>query len=154
MNISFDLDGTLIPLNKEFSTEKLNWFGRLLRVEKIREGSIDLITKLHNDGHTINVYTTSFRSKFKIRKTFKYYGIAINKIVNQAENIKALNGDNINSSKYPPLFNFDVHIDDSRGVGVEGLKHNFKTIIIDSSDKDWSNSIVDAINKIQNKNAQ
>ena len=71
MNISFDLDGTLIPLNKEFSTEKLNWFGHLLRVEKIREGSIDLITKLHNDGHTINVYTTSFRTKFKIRKTFK-----------------------------------------------------------------------------------
>jgi hypothetical protein len=48
-------------------------------------------------------------------------------------------------SKYPPAFGFDVHVDDSRGVGIEGERHGFKTIIVAVDDKNWDNSILKEI---------
>lgn len=63
MNISFDLDGTLIPYDEEFEIEKRGFVGRFLGIDKIRKGSRDLILILQNKGHSINIYTTSFISK-------------------------------------------------------------------------------------------
>ena len=156
MNISFDLDGTLIPYADEFNTEKIGWLGKLFRVEKIRKGAKDLILKLQQDNYKIHIYTTSFRSKSKIRRTLKYYGISVNRIVNQIENQKVLKSKNIYSSKFPPAFNFDVHIDDLSGVRIEGEKQNFKTIIVDPSDLNWSETIMNNLKNIEIKkeNAQ
>jgi hypothetical protein len=151
MNISFDLDSTLIPNGEEFKTEKKGWFAVLLQIEKIRLGAPELIQQLQKEGHIICIYTTSFRSKFRIRKTLKYYGISVNKIINQLENQKVLKALNINSSKYPPAFNFDVHIDDLKGVGIEGERYGFRTIIIQPRDRDWTNTI---FNNLYKKNAQ
>lgn len=148
MNISFDLDGTLIPFADEFNTEKIGWLGKLLRIEKIRKGTKDLVLKLQEDNYKVHIYTTSFRSKTKIRRTLKYYGISVNRIVNQVENQKVLKSKKNYSSKFPPAFNFDVHIDDLSGVRIEGEKHNFKTIIVDPSDLDWSDTIMNNLKKI------
>lgn len=148
MNISFDLDGTLIPFANEFNTEKIGWFGKLLRIEKIRKGTKDLVLKLQENNHKVHIYTTSFRPKTKIRRTLKYYGISVNQIVNQLENQKVLKSKNIYSSKFPPAFNFDVHIDDLSGVRIEGEKHNFKTIIVDPNDLNWSDTIIDNLKKL------
>jgi phosphoserine phosphatase len=148
MNISFDLDSTIIPNGDEFKTETIGWIGKLFKVEKIRKGSKDLILKLQNDGHKVNIYTTSFRSKSRIRRTLKYYGISVNRIVNQTENQKILKSKNIYSTKYPPAFNFDVHIDDLPGVKIEGEKYNFKTIIIHPSDKNWADIIINELKTI------
>lgn len=146
MNISFDLDNTLIPYSDQFKTEKRNWFAKYIGIEKIRKGAPNLIHRLQNEGHHIHIYTTSYRTKFKIRMTFWFYGIKIKKIVNQIENNKKLKQLGISSSKYPKAFNFDVHIDDSEGVKIESEKFNFEVIIIHTNDNHWFKTIE---NKIQ-----
>ena len=55
-------------------------------IEEYFEG----IKELQKEGHTINIFTTSFRKKIKIRITLGYYGIHVKKIINQKQNIKTL----------------------------------------------------------------
>jgi len=148
MNISFDLDSTLIPNGKEFETEKISRIGKLFGVEKIREGTRELISDLQKEGHKVHIYTTSFRTKNKIRFTLFYYGIRVNRIINQTENQKKLKSLKINSSKYPIAFNFDIHIDDSKGVEMEAEKHNFRAIIIEPSEKKWVEKIKTEIKNV------
>ena len=128
MNISFDLDNTLIPNGKEFEIENRSGIAKLFGIEKIRKGTRELISDLQNQGHKIHIYTTSFRSKRKIRWTLKYYGIKVNRIINEKQNRKILKSRNINSSKFPPAFDFDLHIDDLKGVGIESERFNFKDV--------------------------
>lgn len=146
MNISFDLDNTLIPYEKDFEVEHINSIASLIGIEPIRKGTIELMKNLKKEGHKIYIYTTSYRSKNQIRLTFLYYGIKITRIINQIENQKKLKSLNINASKYPKAFNIDIHIDDAEGVKQEGLKYNFKTIIINPNDKDWIEKIKLKIN--------
>lgn len=141
MNISFDLDSTLIPHGNEFEAEKRNFFAKLLGIEPIRVGTSILISDLQKQGHTIHIYTTSFRSKIKIRLMLFCYGIKVGKIINESENQRTLKNRNKNASKYPPAFGFDLHIDDSKGVEMEGERLNFKTIIIKTNDKNWIETI-------------
>ena len=147
MNISFDLDSTLIPNGKEFETEKRSRFAKLFGIEEIRKGTYDLISDLQNQGHNIHIYTTSFRTKKTIRRTLKYYGIKVNRVINQTENRRVLKSQNINSSKYPPAFDFDLHIDDLKGVEIESMRYNFKVIIVLPNDKNWTETVKNAINK-------
>ncbi|SHJ27831.1 hypothetical protein [Aquimarina spongiae] len=148
MNISFDLDSTLIPNGKEFEIEKRSGIAKLFGIEEIRKGSSELISDLQKDGHKIHIYTTSFRTKRKIRWTLKYYGIKVDRIVNQTENERTLKSLNINSSKFPLAFDFDIHIDDSKGVGIEAERLNFKAIIVEQSDKSWVEKIKKEIKNI------
>jgi len=141
MNISFDLDSTLIPNGKEFETENRSGIAKLFGIEKIRKGTRQLISDLQIKGHKIHIYTTSYRTKIKIRLTLRYYGIKVNRIINEKENRKVLKSRNINSSKFPPAFDFDLHIDDLKGVGIESERFNFKTIIIKPTDKNWIDKI-------------
>ncbi|NQZ45413.1 MAG: HAD family hydrolase [Flavobacteriaceae bacterium] len=150
MNISFDLDSTLIPNGKEFETEKRGGIAKLLGIEEIRKGTAELITELKAQGNKVHIYTTSFRSKRKIRRTLNHYGITVDRIVNQTENQRELKSRNINSSKYPPAFGFDVHIDDSKGVGIESERHNFNAIIIEPMDQNWIEKIKAEIKRLQN----
>ncbi|WP_179008377.1 hypothetical protein [Winogradskyella forsetii] len=91
---------------------------------------------------------TSFRTKRKIRLTLKYYGIKVNRIVNEKENRKVLKSRNINSSKFPPAFDFDLHIDDLKGVGIESERLNFKAIIVEPTDKNWIEKIKNGIKNV------
>ena len=141
MNISFDLDSTLIPNGKEFETEKRSRIAKLLGIEEIRKGTPGLITELKNQDNEVHIYTTSFRTQGKIRRTLKYYGIKVDRIVNQTENQRELKNVNINSSKFPPAFGFDIHIDDSKGVGIESERHNFNVIIVEPTDNKWVEKI-------------
>ena len=150
MNISFDLDSTLIPNGKEFETEKRNGIAKLLGIEEIRKGTDELISDLQRQGHKVHIYTTSFWTKGKIRRTLKYYGIKVNRIVTQTENQKVLKSRNINSSKYPPAFDFDLHIDDLKGVGIESERFDFKVIIVDPTDKNWIGKINSDIKQLTN----
>lgn len=145
MNISFDLDSTLIPNGKEFDTEKENWKTKLFKVEKLRKGTTELISLLQKEGHKINIYTTSFRSKQRIRFTFLCYNIKVERIVNQTENQKKLKMLNIDSSKYPKAFDFDLHIDDSKGVEIESQKFDFNVLIIAPNDQNWDEKIINKI---------
>lgn len=148
MNISFDLDSTLIPNGKEFETENRNGIAKLFGIEEMRKGTRELISDLQNQGHKVHIYTTSYRTKRKIRLTLKYYGIKVRRIVNEKENRKVLKSRNINSSKFPPAFDFDLHIDDLKGVGIESERFNFKAIIVEPTDKNWIEKIKSGIKNV------
>lgn len=146
-NISFDLDGTIIPFDNEFITEKRSKIARLFGVEKIRKGTNKLISELQSEGYIIHIYTTSFRPKRKIRRTLKYYGIRVEKIINQTKNKKTLKNLNVYASKYPSAFGFDIHIDDLKGVKIESEKYSFKVIIIKPNDENWVETIKHQLKK-------
>jgi hypothetical protein len=142
MKISFDLDDTLIPASKTFPTEEQNWLLRLFGIEKIRKGTIQLFKELKLSGHTIYIYTTSFRTMPKMLLTFHLYGIPVYRFINQGHHDKELKENRNRTSKYPPAFGIDVHVDDLPGVKIEGERHNFKTIIIDPTDSNWTQTVI------------
>jgi hypothetical protein len=146
MKISFDLDDTLIPGRVDFPTENLNTFQKLLGIEPVREGAIKLMKQLKSEGHSICIYTTSYRKKFAIRFAFWTFGIDLHTVVNQTRHNEVLKEKRNLYSKYPPAFNIDIHIDDSPGVGLEGQRFKFKTVIV-NDDKLWSNQILSALKK-------
>lgn len=122
---------------------------KLFGFEPIRKGTRPLIQNLQQQGHEIHIYMTSYRTQRRIRWTLRYYGIQVSRIVNQKENSIRLKKLNVYASKYPRAFDFDVHIDDSKGVGMEGEKYNFKTIIVDPKHKDWELYIKQEIQRIE-----
>jgi hypothetical protein len=140
--ISFDLDDTLIPGAKRFATERRNALHKIFGLEALRIGTIDLIKLLQSKGHKIYVYTTSFRSTTKIWWTFFLYGIKLDGIINQRIHEKTLKEKTRNHSKYPPIFSIDIHVDDSKGVAIEGQRHNFKTIIVAEADVAWADYVL------------
>lgn len=142
MRISFDLDNTLIPGNPSiFPTEERNIIQKILGIERLREGTRELFLKLRESGNEIGIYTTSYRTRLKIKTQFKSYRIKTDFIINEKRNRKELKKIGIFGSKYPPAFGIDLHIDDSKGVGIEGEKLGFKTIIIDIDEKKWKEKI-------------
>jgi hypothetical protein len=143
MIVSFDLDDTLIPGTKTFDTEKQTVVHRLLGFERIRLGTIELFRALGQKGHSIYIYTTSFRSVTKIKLIFYSYGIPVDMVINQQLHDSVLKKTRTRTSKYPPAFDIDVHIDDSPGLRIEGERFNFKTIIVSEKDKNWAQTILD-----------
>lgn len=141
MIVSFDLDDTLIANNK-FDLEKVNLFQKLFKVERIRKGTLVLFKELKRRKHKIYIYTTSHRSVSRIMWTFYSYGVSIDYVINQQKHHKNMLKKKFSSSKFPPMFNIDIHVDDSIGVEVEGNKYDFKTIIISETDEDWIQTIL------------
>lgn len=148
MILSFDLDDTLISKNK-FELEKSNVFQRLLGLENLRKGTIDLFKELKKQKHQIYIYTTSYRSESRIKWTFYSYGISVDFVINQQKHQKTIRKKDIHCSKFPPVFNIDIHVDDSIGVEMEGQKYGFKTIIISETDENWTETILSKINSDQ-----
>jgi len=66
VTISFDLDDTLIPGTKRFDTERQSLVHKILGLETLRIGTVELIIALQAKGHKIYIYTTSFRSPIKM----------------------------------------------------------------------------------------
>lgn len=149
MIISFDIDNTLIPYSNEFELERRGVLSKLLRAEPIRKGTIQLFKELENKGHEIWIYTTSFRSPRYLRRTFNSYGLHPSKIINEKINQKELKKHNCTASKNPKLFGIDLHIDDSKGVEIEGEKYGFETVIIEFEDKGWVSKVLDKLDEFK-----
>ncbi|MCR5886774.1 HAD family hydrolase [Hymenobacter sp. J193] len=139
------MDDTLIPASKTFPTEEQDWLPRLLGIEKVRKGTVGLFKELKSRGHTIYIYTTSYRSTGKILLTFHLYSIPIDRFINQGHHNNKLKEHRNRASKYPPAFGIDVHVDDLPGVKMEGERHNFRTIIIDPQDSNWTETVLRAM---------
>jgi len=146
MIISFDIDNTLIPYSDEFEVEG-GLFQRILGVEKLRVGTKELFGWLKDQDHKVWIYTTSYRSPYYLRKLFWSYGLFPDGFVNGKRNSRILKDNHCNASKNPTLFGIDVHVDDLAGVGLEGAKYNFKTIIVDTDDVDWVTTVEGYINR-------
>ncbi len=145
MIISFDIDNTLIPYSDEFPVEKRSFRGKMLGAEPIRKGTIQLFKELEGQGHELWIYTTSFRTKLNIKRTFWAYGLSPTRIINETINLNLLKQHQCKASKIPKLFGIDLHIDDSEGVGIEGERYGFRTIIIPPNDRDWVQKIMSNI---------
>ena len=148
VTISFDLDDTLIPSSKTFLTERQNFLHFLFGIEKLRLGTIDLFTWLKKENYNICIYTTSYRSRLKIRTTFLLNGFWIKKIINQQRHNNEVDAAFKICSKHPPSFGIDVHIDDSEGLSLEGQRFNFRTIIVSEKDENWSRKIIEILSNL------
>ena len=149
MRIAFDLDNTLIPFTsgKQFKVEPRTFVRRIFRAEPLRAGTIALFKSLKAEGHEIWIYTSSYRPKNFIRRTFFAHGIKLNGIVTQKTHNEVVKIKNIRFSKYPPSFRMDILIDDSKGVGMEGEQGGFRTLIIDPEDENWMIRISNEVSK-------
>lgn len=131
MKISFDLDGTLIPMgNDQFATEKQGIFHKLMQVERMRLGTKAAFQQLKAQGHEVGIYTTSFRSKGHIRYWLRAYGLKADFIINEQVALPRLQLRNINASKYPPAFGIDLHFDDQPGLLLEAERYDFKAALL------------------------
>jgi hypothetical protein len=145
MIISFDLDDTLITGTKTFDTEHQNLIQKLTGIERIRKGTIELFKELRSRDHKIYIYTTSFRPTLKVKLTFLSYGIPVDRVINQKCHDRELKENKTRSSKFPPAFGIDIHIDDSPGLKMEGEKFGFKTIIIEEKGLTWADKVLKAV---------
>ena len=142
MRIAFDLDDTIIRGRVPFPEEPLpkNPFARSFCSERIRAGTIKLMNDLRAAGHSIWIYTTSFRNPFATKLMFRAYGTKIDRMINQHEHqkkISKLAPHFKHCSKYPPAFGIDVLIDECDGVLIESQQFNFQVLQISSSDDQW-----------------
>jgi FMN phosphatase YigB (HAD superfamily) len=147
MKISFDLDDTIISTTK-FSLEKKSLWSKIVKAERIRLGTIVLFKKLRTENHKIYIYTTSYRSKIKIKLMFLSYGIPVDFVINQQLHDQRIRKKGKIISKFPPEFDIDVHVDDSLGVEMEGKKFGFKTIVVSVDDINWVNNILKKIDEL------
>jgi hypothetical protein len=145
MIISFDIDNTLIPYSDEFTVEDQSFKAKLLGAEPIRKRTIQLFKELEDRGHQVWIYTTSFRTKLQLKRTFWSYGLSPTNFINESINQKKLKQNHCKASKNPKLFGIDWHIDDSEGVGKEGEQYGFRTMIISPDDLDWTKNILERI---------
>lgn len=146
MKISFDLDDTLIPArNDDFEIEDRTLIQKLFGIESLRKGTRKVFEELQGAGHLVGVYTTSHRSISRIRFQLWTYGVSTDFIVNEQLNRKKLLEIDRSSSKYPPAFHIDLHIDDSKGVQMEAQEHGFNVIIIAKDDYEWTYKVLKAV---------
>jgi hypothetical protein len=144
MIISFDLDDTLIPGTKQFETVARTFLQKLWKVEKLRVGTVELMKACQARGHKVYVYTTSYRPPRRIWWMFYLYGIKLDKVINQQVHNQFVRIP-AKPSKYPPAFKIDLHIDDSKGVEIEGQTYNFRTVIVREDNPDWAVDILAAL---------
>jgi hypothetical protein len=145
MKISFDLDDTIIPGSKTFQTERQTLFQKLLGMELIRKGTVELFKALRKRGHTVGIYTTSHRSYGHVKLLFLLNGFPVDFIINQKRHLLKLNNSGVHCSKYPLAFDIDLHIDDSKGVEIEGQKYGFRTLIIEEQPPEWGNLVLNKV---------
>lgn len=145
MIISFDLDDTLVSNHPDFLKTSGYFFTSLLRKEHLRKGTIGLFKILKKEKHRIYIYTTSLRSTRYIRFLFLSYGLWPDKIINKQKHDRVLGEQRNMASKLPNRFNIDIHIDDLEGVGIEGAKFGFRTLIIQPFDKNWTEKVLTVV---------
>jgi len=149
--VSFDVDDTLVCHHPGAPTEKRTWLGLIFRWfgEPLRSGARTLMTELRTRGCAIWIYTTSGRSMSGIKLWLWFYGIRVDGVVNDELHHKMITNRGLPRppSKYPPGFGIDLHVDDSDGVRMEGVRHGFRVIVVRPDDQDWVRRVLDEVNK-------
>jgi hypothetical protein len=151
MRVSFDIDDTLVRRGDHFPCERTLLPGFIHRRlgESLRSGTRSLFHELRRRGCDIWIYTSSERSRFHIRFWMALHALRIDGVVNGFRHRREMSGRAFSRSpsKYPPAFGIDLHIDDSEGVRLEGLEHNFEVLVIDPDDNGWSGKILNFVSR-------
>lgn len=151
MRVSFDLDDTLFVDPKKFDTEKPPRFPmNKIYKERLRLGTIDLLSTLSKSGIEVWIYTTSFRSERYIRGLFRCYGIAVDGVVNGDRHTAEVQRGKREPmpSKYPSKYKIDLHIDDDISVKQNGDIYGFRVIIVGTNDPEWADRIIKHVKQI------
>ncbi len=139
-SVSFDLDGTLIGCDGP--VEPLGFIGRILGSERLRLGTRRLIRELHMRGFATSVYTTSLRSHYSIRNTFRSHGLCLDRIVNGDDHQQQTRDGS--ASKRPDRFGFTIHVDDAP-IGLADTMQETRVIVVDKADLAWVDTILNQI---------
>ena len=144
MRLAFDLDNTLIRCGHDFplATPQRRILARLLSSEHLRNGIKELTDYCHQHGWQVWVYTTSYRSAWRIRRLFWLHGIKLNGVVNQQRHDHEVQ---VRCTKHPPSFGIDLLIDDSECVRIEGERHGFRVLVVSPEDVEWANKVQNAL---------
>jgi len=144
--ITFDLDDTLICWQSEIPTEhvSLPWHYKWFNIEPLRYGTVDLFKQLRNYGWQIGIYTTSHRKPKYIKKLFNLHGLNLDLVINQDKHEKIIKNLLVKRkpSKLPNRVNSMLHIDNSKGVLIEGKRFHFRVLIVDPLDYNWTEKIL------------
>lgn len=152
MIVSFDLDDTLFVDPHNFDTEKpLRFPYNIFYKERLRFGTIQLLSKIRKNDIRLWVYTTSFRSEKYIKSLFRCYGIKIDNVINGERHQKEVQGNKLQAmpSKYPSKYRIDLHIDDDESVYQNGIRYGFKVYLIKNEDIDWVSNIWNEIERMK-----
>jgi hypothetical protein len=98
-------------------------------------------------GHSVGVYTTSYRDPFKIKLWLWCYGVRASFAINQQhyEDILKRNPHTKRLSKDPRRFGIDVHIDNEDIVAQYGRQYGFTVILVAPEDLDWSGMVRESL---------
>lgn len=114
----------------------------------MRLGTNEIFQFFEEENCKLWIYTTSYRSVRYIKWLFLVHGIKLYGIVNQEIHKKYVS---LTISKYPPAFNIDILIDDSKGVLIEGKQNNFKVIQIHPDNLNWVKKVKEDFYRIKNE---
>ncbi|GAA4030576.1 hypothetical protein GCM10022409_13530 [Hymenobacter glaciei] len=140
MRLAFDLDNTLIRCGYDFplETPQRRILARLLSNEQLRHGTKALTDHCRQRGWEVWVYTTSYRSAWRIRRLFWLHGIRLDGVVNQQRHNREVKA---HCTKHPPSFSIDLLIDDSEGVRIEGERHGFQVLVVQPENALWAEKV-------------
>jgi hypothetical protein len=144
MRLAFDLDNTLIRCGHDFplETPKRRLLARILSNEQLRHGIKELTDSCRQRGWEVWVYTTSYRSAWRIRRLFWLHGIRLDGVVNQQRHDRKVQA---RCTKHPPSFGIDLLIDDSEGVRIEGERHGFRVLVVAPDGGQWVEKVQAAL---------
>ncbi len=149
MRISFDLDDTLICYNPVVPCEpnRVPFFLRSWFEEPLRRGTVELMQELTRQGHSIWIYTSSYRPPRQVKYWFRFYGIKVDAVINQELHEKVVGRGPLGryASKYPPAFDIDLHVDDLEGLRLAGEERGFRVIIVSMNDESWAERVLEAV---------
>ena len=136
MRLAFDLDNTLIRCSHDFPLEQPQRYllARVLGNEGLRLGTKALAEHCRQRGWEVWVYTTSYRSAWRIRRLFWLHGIRLDGVVNQPRHDREARA---RCTKHPPSFGIDLLLDDSEGVRLEEKRHDFRVLVVRPDDVQW-----------------
>ncbi len=153
MRISFDLDDTLICYQPGVPCEPmLAWYRRMFAGnEPLRQGTRSLMSRLHQGGWEVWIYTTSHRNPTAVRWWLRCHGIQVGKVINQDVHDWHLRRtpNDYPPSKNPGAFGIDLHVDDSVGVQMEGEKHGFNVVVVEPENQAWAEVVWSAAQALQ-----
>ena len=93
MIVSFDLDDTLFINPEKCSAEKsLHFPLNIVFRDRLRAGTVKLISELKKKNIRVWIYTTSFRSEWYIKTLFRCYVINLDFIMNCERHKKEVQG--------------------------------------------------------------